>query len=382
MGPDAKPAADDLARALEDPRPDVRREVLIALGHLAENGAAAAPTVASLLVDPDQAVRNRAAFALGRMGPAAVGQVDALRKAMDSKDEMLPTISAWAVARIDPSDKAMHDDAVKRLMAALENINPRVQAAALKGLMDLETSPEVLVPVLSTICAECEPQLMQEIMDILASSGESATPVLIAALARPEAHGRAAVLLERLGPKAEAATPALVAATSDKDPVVRREVLYALGSVLADKGPAEGAIVAALDDPEPQVRATAAYALGRIGPPAKSALPKLRRSVESSDPLVRMVERFGARARGAQDAQVAHTTLPILMHALSDNKTVAVRRGAADALGMLGKAANTAIPALKAAARDPDETVRSAALAALERVGGMVDKSPTIRDKR
>ena len=51
----------------------------------------------------------------------------------------------------------------------------------------------------------------------------------------------------------------------------------------------------------------------------------------------------------------------------SDN--VMVRRGAADALGKLGKAARSAATSLEALRKDPDPSVRAAAQDALEKIG-------------
>ncbi len=61
--------------------------------------------------------------------------------------------------------------------------------------------------------------------------------------------------------------------------------------------------------------------------------------------------------------------LPVLMQGLQ-SQNVAVRRGAAEGLGLLGTAARSAIAALQTATKDPDESVAKAATIALEKVGG------------
>jgi HEAT repeat protein len=216
----------------------------------------------------------------------------------------------------------------------------------------------------------------EEVMDVLGAAGDGALRGLIAAVGRPESCGRAAIILERMGPKAAEAVPALLAAAKTADPAVRREVLYALGSIVAGKGPADPAIVAALDDPDEHVRATAAYALGRIGPAASSVVPKLHKAIESDDALVRVVSAWSLAHIAADDPKTAPAAVPVLMHGLS-NEIIEVRRGAATALGKLGKSAKSATGALQVAARDPDETVRAAALEALERMGVVVEKAPT-----
>jgi HEAT repeat protein len=314
------------------------------------------------------------------MGPAAAASAEALRaaqrKATDMGDDLLPAVCAYAVARIEPANKPARDEAITLLTAALQHTNPRVQSAALKGLLELDTPPEKIAPHLTSCVGECDPAVMHEVIDVLASAGEAATPALIAALKRPGIRGRAAILLGRLGPKASAAAPELVAAIADKDAEVRREVLYALGAIIADTGPVDPAIVAALDDSDMRVRATAAYALGRAGAVAQTAVPKLRQSLESDDALVRVVSAWALAHIAANDTQTAASAVPVLMQGLKGDNAM-MRRGSADALGKLGKAARSAVPALQAAAKDPDQTVRAAALAALEKIGAITITPPS-----
>ncbi|MEX2113670.1 MAG: HEAT repeat domain-containing protein, partial [Pirellulales bacterium] len=376
FGPAAKPAVEALTKALDDKRPEVVHEVLIALAHIGPDAASAEPKVTPLLMDHEAFVRNPAAYALGRMGPAAAAAKPALEKSASGGDVMLRTVSSYALAKIDPNDKAMRDQAVKLLKEALHNPDPRVESAALRGLLELETPPVELAPELTQCVEVCEVSLVPEMMSVLAASGEAGLPALTAALKRPESRGQAAVLLGRIGPAAHSAVPSLLDAISDEDPEVRREVLYALGAIIADKGPADPRIVAALDDPEVRVRATAAYALGRAGAAAKPAVPKLRNLLESDDPLVRVVCAWSLAHIAPDDAQLARSIVPVLIHGTkSDN--LMMRRGAADALGRLGPAADSAVASLKALENDSDESVRAAAADALKKIGsGAAGKSP------
>ena len=375
LGPVAKGALPQLTEALADEHPEVRREVLLAIGRLGAEAAPAVPAISPLVADKEQSVRSAAAYALGQIGPPAKPALEALREGMNSKDELLPTVCAWAMARIEPDSKEAWAKAKPLLLAALRHKNPRVQALSLKGLLDMGTPPAELLPVLNEVLAESDPKLVDEILAVLASSGHEGLPGLILALKRPESRGHAALLLERLGPKAVDAVPGLVAAVGDKSAEVRREALYALGAILAGKGPADPAIIAALDDHDPQVRSTAAYALGRIGPAARGATGKLRPMLESDEPLVRVVSAWALVHITPQDDEVSRKAVPILIQGLK-SETVAVRRGSANALGKLGPKARDAAGALTDATRDPDETVRTAALAALEQLGVVHDKVP------
>ena len=147
-------------------------------------------------------------------------------------------------------------------------------------------------------------------------------------------------------------------------------MLYALGAIIADKGPVDPAIVKALDDPDMRVRATAAYALGRAGSAAESAVPPLRHALESNDPTVRVVSAWALAHIAPDDPQVDAAVIPVLMHGTKSDNAM-MRRGSADVLGKLGKAAESAVPALDALKKDADESVRAAALEALEQIGAV-----------
>ncbi len=376
IGPPCRSTVDALTRSLKDDRPDVRYEVLIALARVGPDAAKSVTEIQTSLSDPDPSVRTAAAFALGHIGTPAAPAADALRKAVDDSEGLLPTVAAWAIARIEPTNEAANKQAVKMLTKALENKDPQVRAAALRGLVGLVTEPANLVPVLTEIVGKKEQDaaLTAEALGAAAHLGEVAMPVLVEALKQPEGRGRAAVILARLGSKADAAVPALGAALVDKDPEVRREVLFALAALGEKAAPAQAAIEKSLGDSDEHVRAIAAYALGRIGAKAHGAVPQLRRQLESPDPVVRVSCAWAIvhiDGNGKDAGAVARETLPILIQGLKQ-ENIAVRRGSAEALGVLGKAARSAIPALQAASRDPDDSVAKAALAALERVGGII----------
>ncbi len=288
LGTHAKPAVAALSAALNDKRAPVRREVLITLAHIGPDAASAVPAITPCLDDADASVRNGAAYALGRIGPAGASAIEALREASKKSDPMLTTICAWALARIEPENKGAREKAVELLSVALKDKDAHVRSAALRGLLELETPPVTMVPLLAAVLPEADEQFLHEAMAAFASWGEAATPALVELLKRPGARGRAALLIGRLGVKAAGAVPALTAALADKDAEVRSEVLFALAAMGPDAAAAQGAILKLLDDPEPRVRAIAAYSLGRIGENAKVAIPQLKKELQSSDAVLRV----------------------------------------------------------------------------------------------
>jgi HEAT repeat protein len=280
-------------------------------------------------------------------------------------------VCAYALARIDPDDKQAREKAVKMLTAAIAHENPRAQSAALRGLMELDAKPEQIAPELCACIGDCDPALLNEMLSVLAASGEAGVPALVVALGRPDARGLAAHVLGRLGPKAKAAVPALAKALADEQAPadVRREVILALAAIGPDALEAAGALEANLSDDDPLLRAPAAYALGRIGPAAKAALPKLQGGLTSPEPIDRVASAYALVHVAPGDEALQEAAVPVLIHGLK-NPLAPARRGAAEALGHVGQSVRRAAEGpLREAARDTDETVRAAALEALEKIG-------------
>jgi HEAT repeat protein len=241
--------------------------------------------------------------------------------------------------------------------------------------MELQPAPEQLLPALAYVVAKGKEPAVSEALGALAALGDAAAPALSEALSRPEARERAALLITHLGPTAKATIPALVQAANDADPLVRREVLFALASMGADAASATDTVRAALADAEPRNAAVAAYALGRIGPAAKAAIPKLQTELTSADPLVRVASAYALVNVAPGNQKIIEASLPVLVQGLS-HELPAARRGAAEALGAIGKPARSLGEGpLRKAAQDTDPTVRVAALEALERLGVVVDQS-------
>ena len=287
LGPEAKAAVPALAKALSDERPTVQRELLIALARIGPDSAPAVPAIIPLLQSKDDTVAHAAGFALGSIGPGAASATEALKKSMDGKDQMEECVNCWALARIEPKNEAAREHALAMLFETVKDKNPRVQSAAIRGLMDLRAPAGPLVAALEHVVLNGEEPAVSEALGALTMMGDAAAEVLDDALMRPETRGRAALLIAYMGPKAKSTVPALAKALDDKDPDVRREVLFALAAIGPDAALATPAIVGDLSDPNIPNRAVAAFALGKIGPAAKEALPKLQEELRSSDPLVR-----------------------------------------------------------------------------------------------
>jgi cyclophilin family peptidyl-prolyl cis-trans isomerase/HEAT repeat protein len=227
----------------------------------------------------------------------------------------------------------------------------------------------------------------------------------------PGIRRRAALAAGRIGDPA--LVPALVALMNDQEPEVRQMAAFALG--LAGDPAAVDRLTAALADSVPLVRGRAAEALGRIGDGRAAsdvarfvlrATPKAQGAItvrgddpgSPDDPWVEL--RLGLLAlAGLKDEAAAESVLlasgrprfdwwvstwvamrledprlrPVLVAALRSDDPLSRALGARG-LGALGGA--SALDALSALARDPDETVAFEALRALGRIGDERGRAP------
>jgi HEAT repeat protein len=174
----------------------------------------------------------------------------------------------------------------------------------------------------------------------LAKIGRAGVPYLTAALRHERAAVRqcAAAALALIGPEARSAAPALLMALKDDSAQVRAVAAHALGEVKGDPRVIVPALSLALDDRAPEVKKQAGLALVSLG---NDAVPGLREVLKSAVPALR---RDAAQLLGMMgtDAKEAAGDLALL---LKDDEPQ-VRAAAAGALAAMGKEAQAAIPAL------------------------------------
>lgn len=365
IGPEAEGAVPALAERVSDPRPEVRREAILAL---AEIGEAAAPVVDAIAAALDNETdRIAATYALGRLGripPAAESQI---RENSHSSDPLLRTVSTWTLARIYPEDERLQITAARRLVASLKAEEPEVRATAAKALAALEPDPKLLGPMLEAALRGADEETTRDALDAVAGLGPAMVPQLVGALRFESLRPRVAFLLGEMGPDAEPAVEALTELMDDSNRRTQHEALMALAKIGPAASPAVAALVETLRQCNERCQYGAAYALGRIGPEAEAAKPALLQAARSDDDTLALLSAWALAQIAPECTECAEQTVPVLIAGL-EHPNAEHRREAAAALGLLGPLAQPAIPALKEAARDADEGVRAAATAALEAV--------------
>jgi HEAT repeat protein len=298
IGPDAAEASPALiSRFQAEKRPEVRQQIIMALGAI--RSAEAVPALTSVLEDPERADRVPAAFALGQIGPPAKAAKAALTECLQDSDPVLKAVSAWALVKIAPDDQALKDRCVALLSESLLSKNPLARRAALRALADVRPGPQRVLPILKRVLEGPDRAAAAEALDVLAEIGEPAVPALIEALKLPEYRAMVASILGRIGPSAKDAVPALVEVVkTDENSDSRREALLALGGIGPASEAAVPAATAALGDSDERVVLAACYALTKIGPAAKEAIPALKKLADDKDETVR---EYAATARKAID---------------------------------------------------------------------------------
>ncbi len=367
MGPKAKAAVPEIAKATASKDPAMRMQAVIALGEIGPDAKSAEPELIKALSDEQNSVRYGAAYALGRIG--AKEATPELVKQASSADPFLKMIAIWAVAKINPDDKDAMQQAVTVLTESLKSPDRRTRAAAARGLFELKAPHEMVVEALSSMMADKDPVVQANVAEAMASLGEKAVPRLIKALQNDQFQSLAVAVIDRLGPKAKEAVPALIDELKDPSPEYRRQVEFALATIGPDAKAAVPALVKELNDEDPRVRRTACYALGKIGPAAADALPELQKNLTSDDKLLKLVSLWAMLRIKVGDQVIEKMAIQPLIKALEETDHDLVKIEAASALGDIGPMAAEAIPALEKLTGDAESPeVRKAAAEAIKKI--------------
>lgn len=367
IGPEAKDAVPGLTEKLSDPRPQVRREAILALGAMNEAAIPAIAQIAAALRDEQTAVA--ATFVLGQLGQMPAQAEATVLANAKSRDRMLSTVSIWAIARIHPTDKNLTRHALEHLVARLKDDDQFIRELAARALLALPPAPEIAIPIWEKAFQDMDEKTARNALDALASLGPPAVPRLVGALKYAALREEVIGILGRMGPAAAPATPQLVQLIEDKNPNVAHAAVLALAAI----GPPAKEAVPALTQALQQHRdadadaTDYAFALGSIGPDAAAAAPQLEMLLKSPDANLGLISAWSLARIQPKSAPVAAKTLPLLVAGLS-SPSPAARQAAAEALASLGPLAKSAEPSLKKASADSDQNVRDAAAKALAAV--------------
>jgi HEAT repeat protein len=371
-----------------------RERIATAIGTVApaEEDGAAIGSLGKALVDRHGGLRHQAATALSRLARADGGankaalqkHVPVLEGALKDRDRTIRTSAAIALWRITHESKK----ALPILLEELELLSYE-DGELIERLRTGKPVPPVLVELVN-----------------MGEQDEQARQGLVAAMSHDSERVRAGVAVVVGGtkkPPSRLFAPPLALMLEDRNPTIRmqatiamrwvelgraqqEQVIRRLQELLDDRngavkiqalvtlgviGPRSGSvkldhILESVQVGDDLVRARAVEALGRFGPKAGSAIAALQLALKDRDTHVR-------RAAAASLGEIGAEAVSALKLGLGD-RDYDVRVHVARALGTMGPPARDALAALRAASRDTDEDVATAAREAIRKVtAGKID---------
>src|SRR5262249_18798703 len=196
----------------------VQIQLLLALANIGPAAASAEPEIKNVLESSkDTTVPVAAAYALGSIG--AKNSDAELKRASTKDNQLLQTMAIWAIAKSHPDDQAATKAAIEKLTQAMKSDKPAVRSAAAKSLQSLHAPPEEVAPYLVALVNDPNPEVQTNVVEAVASLGESVVPRVSNALtnSNPQMRGAAIRVLKELGPKASGAVEPLIEAASKAD---------------------------------------------------------------------------------------------------------------------------------------------------------------------
>jgi len=318
LGRDAVPYLIELLRSS-----DVRPIAVFVLVQLGPRAKEALPDLLKLCSSDDTGLRVAAVQIIGAIGEEAASAVPLITRFLDSKEEELREAAAGALGGIGPSA----GQASKKLARLAIEDRVMVSLTAMTALAEIGEAAKPAIPVLMDALKHKDPEVRENALQAFA----------------------------RLGNMGEPAVPLTLELMEDPNEDVRWRAAEALGNSGVETETVVRALAKALRDPgeERKVRAAAAVALARMRRPPLEALPELTLAMQTYDPIEATKYSSQIEARRWAAAAVgyigprAREAIPVLVRLL-DDKSAYVRVNAAEALGMMGKSAETAIPELEA----------------------------------
>lgn len=305
---------------------------------------------------------------------------------------------------------------VQGILTALDDPEPRVQAAALERAVEYDLSeseflkiiPESRVGQIAALLDSEIDEVQETAIKAVGRMGEAAkeqAPKLVELLEARYFFLRksAAEALGRMGEAAKEQIPKLLKLMQTESPNgeishVAAEALGRMGEAAKEQIPK---LLELLQDPEGNARSEALFALEKMGATAKSSAPVMAALLEdptlnsslklqivhllvqwgkaTQEDAFRLLEPLGrsnsdvqiaaAKALG-QMGETAAAVAPRLVELLQDSEPESdIRRGAAMALGQMGQAARTQLPQIIALLQHPNPDIRRAAAQALGGIG-------------
>ncbi|AGA29590.1 HEAT repeat domain-containing protein [Singulisphaera acidiphila] len=375
-----KPAVEDLRGLLNERKENVRAEVVMGLGRIGPDAAAAIPDLLPLLGDKNERIRREATVALGRIGMAAL---EPLIAASTHQDVI---IRARAIECLGPLS-VLEEQAQAAILKGTHDEVPEVRAAALSALARSGLPDDALLPILVENLRQVDEQVRRAAVDclvgrrallirmateleslltaeqegvsrhaafLLRKIGLDAAPRLIHALSRENSRvDQIAEALAQIGPPV---VGLLAQSVKAPEPRVRRAAALALGQIRPLAPSTVPMLVVGLDDPDLEVKAAFLAAIRGIGPRAKESVPAVRALLQSPSTEIRLQVIVILAQSAPRDERLVGDLTDLL-----NDSDARVQRQAIDLIRALGPLGRPALPVVIGKLAGPDPEVRFAA---------------------
>ncbi len=372
--PEAASAIPALVKALKDPDEGVRFWAAGALPQFGRQTRIALPALAEAVKSSEAPVRYSAYLGLRWFGDAGVAALcDALRnKSAPDREEY-----AYMLSKIGTRTKASFPTLLPFLWDRDREV--RFNSAMALSLLDQERGADPAVTVLCQLLREHDWEkfggsaLGNNLIDALATFGSKArqaVPLLCQLMENYYARKEAAIALGRIGPQAQAAVPLLKKAMKEESSEVCVQAALALWKITGKPETSVRFLTKLMETPKAGDNLLIRFmrqdeiieALAEIGPPAKVAVPALKKHFHFiGGPLV----GSGAKAlwRMGHKDQILQNLIDNLKKKDYPGPSIAD-------LATFGPEAKAALPALTPYLKNEDVSLRMSAAVAVCRIGG------------
>ena len=295
---------------------------------------------------PSDGRLRQATWAFDALGPLGKSAIPKLNSLLEKTAGYVPS-ALGGIGR----------DALPSLLQALESTNMFVRdnsAGALATAISYEKFPATeaaaAVPIALRYLADTNAHTRwyaAQLLEALKQQPDRCVPALAEGLTDPESPEvsiSCANALRAYGKQSESAIPALIIAADSPNTRLKLAAVRALAAVHSTQsdGVALQKLRGLLIETNAAIRIEAIESLGTMGSAARDAVPDLLALVHGDD---NEIVRFVAEQGLGSIVESAETVVPSLCEALKDPSS-SVRMEAVNALGKFGPAARSAVPAL------------------------------------
>jgi HEAT repeat protein len=282
--------------------------------------------------------------------------VPALAQALGDKNPMVRAHAALALAAVGKEAQP----AAPALLERVVDPETGVRRAALHALRSLGFSRQELLPRLAHVLSKADPATASMAVQTMVESGPAAVPALQAALANPQSQYWALLGVADLGPVAADTAPQVLAIV--QDPNAKPHVVVQALTSLSELGPkaaiAEPQVLQILKGNQVWSQYPAVLIAGRTG--MKSAVPFLRKLVQSPDPLLSAMAQWAMARCEPDNAELTKRAFATLTANLRNTDNPRLQIVSARALGELPVPAEFITPEVVDVVRGLDPEVHAA----------------------